>query len=61
MIPNDLLKDDDFVLPFQFTLLTVTGFFTLALLVLLYMQTANFWYGKTTSERIGRGNVVLDQ
>ena len=53
IIPYHLLRSNDFFLPFLLYLIALTGFFMLAIALLLFMQTTNYMVGKTTTERVG--------
>ena len=53
---TDLKENEAFVIPFLCILLLITGFFVLPLAFLIYVQSKNFYLGRTTMERFGRSN-----
>ena len=60
LMPEDLAKSYAFNLSFLSALLLISGFFAIPLTVLLYVQSKNFWSGKTTMERYGRAGHDTD-
>lgn len=51
---QEVMDNKDVVVPIMVVLILITGFFLSPLTLLLYVQSCNFIYGQTTSERLGR-------